>query len=39
MYGNTNGYTGTLSLNGQFLGIPIIYWIIGGGLFLYLRKK
>lgn len=33
------GYTGTIGLNGQLLGVPIIYWLIGGALFFYFRKK
>lgn len=30
---------GSIGISGQFLGIPVVYWLIGIGLFVAFKKK
>jgi hypothetical protein len=30
---------GNIGISGQFLGIPVLYWLIGVGLFIAFKKK
>lgn len=41
-YGNYIGEQpvgGSIGISGQFLGVPMIYWLIGAALFFAFRKK
>ena len=47
MYGNGYSYGqqpqqtlgGNIGISGQFLGVPVLYWIIGIGLYVAFKKK
>lgn len=42
MYGQYNPnqqVSGNIGISGQFLGIPVVYWLIGVALFIAFKKK
>jgi hypothetical protein len=45
MYYNNGGYTGSqqlggnIGISGQFLGVPVLYWLIGIGIYIAFKKR